>query len=192
MPVDENMPTPPSDQGNPPWAQRLQALPSPELWMGGAALFVVGFAILIWRVARRRKATKRKRASGEIPVPSLVVPAAVPPQPVLEKASAPTAYLELPGGDASQRFALLAEGTTLGRAKDNTLVIDASSSAWETVSAYHARIFYVDNDWRVEDLNSHNGVYVNGRRTGRNLLRDGWEISIGNVRFIFHTEGVYP
>jgi hypothetical protein len=29
-------------------------------------------------------------------------------------------------------------------------------------------------------------VYVQGRRTGRNLLKDGWTVTIGGVEFIYH------
>jgi pSer/pThr/pTyr-binding forkhead associated (FHA) protein len=44
----------------------------------------------------------------------------------------------------------------------------------------------VDGTWIVEDLGSQNGVYVMGRRTGRNQLQDGWSLSIGGVPFVFH------
>ena len=81
---------------------------------------------------------------------------------------------------------LTAEGLTIGRALDNGLVLDATVPGADTVSRHHARIVYVDGTWIVEDLGSQNGVYVMGRRTGRNQLQDGWSLSIGGVPFIFH------
>ncbi|MEI2692320.1 MAG: hypothetical protein V9H69_22455 [Anaerolineae bacterium] len=35
-------------------------------------------------------------------------------------------------------------------------------------------------------MSNRNGVYVEGQRTARNLLRSGWRIGIGGVEFIFH------
>ncbi len=81
---------------------------------------------------------------------------------------------------------LTAEGLTIGRALDNGLVLDATVPGADTVSRHHARIVYADGIWIVEDLESQNGVYVMGRRTGRNQLQDGWSLSIGGVPFIFH------
>jgi len=81
---------------------------------------------------------------------------------------------------------LTAEGLTIGRALDNALVLDATVPGADTVSRHHARIVYADGTWIVEDLGSQNGVYVKGRRTGRNQLQDGWSLSIGGVPFVFH------
>ncbi|MBN1873333.1 MAG: FHA domain-containing protein [Anaerolineae bacterium] len=201
-PTPTALPTPPSatidnnSMAQPPenvrHARELwpQALPWPGLWIGGIAVLAVITVILLARALRRRQLKSAHRAAVALPPPSLVSDG-VPPQPVLEKTEIQAAYLMFPG-DMSQRFILAPEGTTIGRAADNVLAVDATFPAWETVSTYHARIFYLDNAWRLEDLDSHNGVYVNGQRTGRNLLRDGWEISIGDLKFIFHTEGAKP
>jgi pSer/pThr/pTyr-binding forkhead associated (FHA) protein len=40
-------------------------------------------------------------------------------------------------------------------------------------------------DCVIEDLNSTNGVLVNGRRVGRQSLRDGDSLLIGNTTFTF-------
>lgn len=74
----------------------------------------------------------------------------------------------------------------MGRAPENDLVITPELAGWETVSRSHARIYRQGENWIVEDLGSTNGIYVNGRRTGRNLLRDGWRLGIGSVVFTFH------
>jgi hypothetical protein len=105
-----------------------------------------------------------------------------PPTPPSSVTAGP--YLEsigTPGG--LRRFDLKLDGFTIGRAPDSDLVITQDLAA----SRYHARIYRQAGRWIVEDLDSMNGVYVNGRRTGRNLLRDGWRLRIGGAEFVFHT-----
>ena len=113
------------------------------------------------------------------------------PQPVVEPPSPPPAptgpYLEsvdLPGDP--RRLYLKPDGATVGQAPENDMVITPDFPHWETVSRRHARIYAQAGRWIVEDLDSTNGVYVNGQRTGRNLLRDGWRLGIGGVQFVFH------
>jgi pSer/pThr/pTyr-binding forkhead associated (FHA) protein len=77
------------------------------------------------------------------------------------------------------------DGVTIGRAPENDLVITQDLPGWETVSRRHARIYEQAGHWIVEDLNSTNGIYVNGKRTGRNLLREGWQLRVGGVEFLF-------
>ncbi len=81
-------------------------------------------------------------------------------------------------------FPLAIDDITIGRASDNSIVIPPDVPGAETVSHYHARLYRLER-WVLEDLDSTNGIYVNGQRTGRNYLRNGWEIGIGSVIFIF-------
>ena len=61
------------------------------------------------------------------------------------------------GGD--QAFALGRPCTSIGRSPDNDLVIDDPY-----VSRYHARIWRDPDGYRLEDLDSLNGTFVNGQR----------------------------
>jgi len=75
----------------------------------------------------------------------------------------------------------------VGRAKDNDLVIGRGYDGWETVSQHHA---YLEWDgrrqrWTVVDEGSLNGVSVGGKRTGKNVLRDGDTVRFGKVEFVF-------
>lgn len=63
---------------------------------------------------------------------------------------------------------------TIGRAKDSNIVIDNLG-----VSRTHARIFFEDGHYIVEDLNSANGIKVNGVQVKRSILYPGDEILIG-------------
>lgn len=107
-----------------------------------------------------------------------------PPSPPPPPPAGP--YLESTGTPGEpRRFYLNPEGVTIGRAPENNLVITEDFSGWETTSRQHARIYEQAGRWVVEDTGSMNGVCVNGRRTGRNVLRDGWRLSIGGVEFVF-------
>ena len=75
---------------------------------------------------------------------------------------------------------VLGRRTTIGRTPDNDLQIDASF-----ISRHHAVILAGPVHTIVEDLNSTNGVRVNGRRVTRHPLKDGDMVLIGKTRFRF-------
>lgn len=77
--------------------------------------------------------------------------------------------------------------TRIGRAMGNDLVINGTFVGWETVSRYHADVRLEKDRWVLVDSGSLNGVFVNGRRTGRNFLRDGYRVSLGSAEFLFRT-----
>ena len=58
------------------------------------------------------------------------------------------------------------------------------------VSRRHARITYYNEEYHIEDLESTNGVYVNGIKVARCILRNQDQIEIGNVNIIFHEEKI--
>ncbi len=75
---------------------------------------------------------------------------------------------------------VLGRRTTVGRTPDNDLQIDASF-----ISRHHAVILAGPIQTIIEDLNSTNGVRVNGRRVTRHPLKDGDVVVIGKTRFRF-------
>ena len=62
----------------------------------------------------------------------------------------------------------------LGRAPDNDVQIEDT-----TVSSHHARIFTYFYVSYIEDLNSTNGTFVNGKRITKHLLQPGDVIHLG-------------
>jgi pSer/pThr/pTyr-binding forkhead associated (FHA) protein len=58
-----------------------------------------------------------------------------------------------------------------------------------TVSRQHAVIYSMGDEVVLEDLRSHNGTFVNGKRIKRHALSSGDIIRIGNVIFRFSQEG---
>jgi predicted component of type VI protein secretion system len=71
--------------------------------------------------------------------------------------------------------------TRIGRNQDNDVVIDNAG-----VSGNHAEIIKNGEKYTIHDLNSKNGVYVNGERISETELKFGDEISIfkHKLRFI--------
>jgi hypothetical protein len=69
---------------------------------------------------------------------------------------APPAHLELRTDPALGRPFPLSNLNLVGRASDNTILIDDG-----TVSSHHARLSYQGGQWWLEDLGSKNGTGVN-------------------------------
>jgi hypothetical protein len=75
----------------------------------------------------------------------------------------------------------LSEGvTTIGRRPDNDIVLSDRA-----VSGRHARIELTGGQVTIQDLDSTNGTFVNGRRVVTHSLQDGDMIAIGNYRLGF-------
>jgi hypothetical protein len=72
----------------------------------------------------------------------------------------------------------LGRRTRIGRAPGCELQIDSQS-----VSRNHAMILRSARELIVEDLNSTNGVLVNGRKVTRHLLTDGDTLTVGEIQF---------
>jgi chromosome segregation ATPase len=75
---------------------------------------------------------------------------------------------------------VLGRKTSVGRTPDNDLQIDA-----KFISRHHAVILAGPAHTIIEDLNSTNGVLVNGRRITRQTLKDGDSVVIGKTVFRF-------
>ena len=75
-------------------------------------------------------------------------------------------------------------GLTIGRLPDNAVVIDNPA-----VSGHHARIFREGDSVVLEDLQSTNGTFVNGRHVSRHVLRHGDEVLVGKHQLVFDHAG---
>jgi FHA domain len=73
---------------------------------------------------------------------------------------------------------VLSRRTRIGRAAGCELQIDSGS-----VSRHHALVVVGPREAVIEDLNSTNGVLVNGRKVTRQLLCDGDAVTIGEIQF---------
>jgi two-component system cell cycle response regulator len=85
-----------------------------------------------------------------------------------------------PGAEMGKRFLLDRPEVVIGRGGDCDVQIDRDS-----VSRRHARVCREGDMWKVEDLNSTNGTYVNDVPVQRSPLRDSDLLKIGNSIFKF-------
>ena len=80
-------------------------------------------------------------------------------------------------GVVLQEYALSKERMTIGRKAHNDIVIDNLA-----VSGEHAAIVTIQNDSFLEDLDSTNGVMVNGASTKKHFLQNSDVIEIGKYK----------
>jgi pSer/pThr/pTyr-binding forkhead associated (FHA) protein len=65
----------------------------------------------------------------------------------------------------------------------------------ETVSRQHGEIYWENQQWKIKDLGSTNGIFIkkvgqnrfNARITTPEILENGDEIAIAKIRFVFET-----
>ena len=77
----------------------------------------------------------------------------------------------------------IGEDTTIGRHPNCSLTISQPS-----VSRRHARLWFDQGVWFVEDLQSSNGTFVNNRRINRAQLTEGDELRCGDFVLIYGVE----
>ena len=56
----------------------------------------------------------------------------------------------------------------------------------ENVSREHAHVFFLNEEYHIEDMNSTNGIYVNGIKIVKCVLRNHDQIDIGGVKLFFN------
>src|ERR1700693_4035275 len=84
-------------------------------------------------------------------------------------------------GQVMAEYNMNKERYTIGRLPDNDIRIDNAA-----VSGHHSLIINILNDSFLEDLNSTNGTYVNGKLIKKHALQHGDVITVGRhqLRFV--------
>src|SRR5512137_381809 len=84
-------------------------------------------------------------------------------------------------GQVLAEYNMSKERYTIGRLPDNDIRIDNAA-----VSGHHALVINILNDSFLEDLNSTNGTYVNGKLIKKHALQHGDVITVGHhqLRFV--------
>lgn len=80
------------------------------------------------------------------------------------------------GPGAPRHFPLIAEEIVVGRSLEATVSLDS-----EDLSRRHARFRHDGEQWTVEDLESRNGVFLNGVKVHFATLRHGDTIQLANI-----------
>jgi pSer/pThr/pTyr-binding forkhead associated (FHA) protein len=84
-------------------------------------------------------------------------------------------------GEVLAEYNMTKERYTIGRLPDNDVRIDNAA-----VSGHHALIINILNDSFLEDLNSTNGTYANGKLIKKHALKHGDVVTVGHhhLRFV--------
>lgn len=82
---------------------------------------------------------------------------------------------------SGQAFALAGNTMVVGRSPDCGIQLEDAS-----VSSEHARLVRDEDSWRVVNLLSTNGTFVNDRKISNAAISDGDRIRFGRAEFVFH------
>jgi pSer/pThr/pTyr-binding forkhead associated (FHA) protein len=87
--------------------------------------------------------------------------------------------------ERGKRFPCGEEDVTIGRERDNTIVVPSDSA-----SRRHARIFVSGGSHVIVDLESTNGTLLNGRSITEQTLRNGDVVRVGStvLRYVVEEE----
>ncbi len=83
-------------------------------------------------------------------------------------------------GQVLAEYNMSKERYTVGRLQDNDIRIDNP-----TISGHHSLVINILNDSFLEDLNSTNGTYVNGRLIKKHALQNGDVVTVGRHQLRF-------
>ncbi|MDH3898771.1 MAG: cyclic nucleotide-binding domain-containing protein [Deltaproteobacteria bacterium] len=89
-------------------------------------------------------------------------------------------YLAFQIGSMRKSVYPLLGPTTIGRGADNTITIPDP-----TISRNHAKLSFQKGYWAIEDMQSANGIMVNGSRVDRLTLKSGDTFHLGDILFSF-------
>jgi hypothetical protein len=97
------------------------------------------------------------------------------------------AWLETRDRNGQSLFLFLRSPLVLGTSEDCDVRLDERFEGVEEVKPQHVRIELWRDRWVIVPLDRDAAVFVNSKRTGENVLRDGVEIRLGEngVRFVF-------
>jgi predicted component of type VI protein secretion system len=82
----------------------------------------------------------------------------------------------LSGSLAGQSHELKVDETTVGRLEDNSFQL-----ADPSVSSHHCKILFKGDEVVVKDLNSTNGIFIDGNRITEGVLKPGQVLRLGQV-----------
>ena len=100
--------------------------------------------------------------------------------PVVKIPDKPARLIVVSTNFARQEFPLEKTTVVIGRTDDNDVVLNHRS-----ISRHHAKIVREGDKFLIVDMQSANGVRVNGDEYGKSELRKGDKIDLGHVRLVF-------
>lgn len=163
------------------------------LLIGGIALGgLVVLVIIAYLMSLKGRPTQPKPSQGW-PVPGSVPPikgsvppvvpvaGSVPPAPIVAAPVAATGpRMFVMAGPSAGQVIGLTHGFTVGKAPDNTFVLDDGYT-----SSHHVQFAVSGDQITIYDRNSTNGTYINGTRITEYVLTHGMTVKIGSTEFCF-------
>jgi len=96
------------------------------------------------------------------------------------------AFLEISSSGEKKERLELGEGKVfIGRAPECEIRLSINN-----VSRKHASITFTNEEYHIKDLGSTNGVYINGIKVEKCILRNFDQIDIGGVKILFGEEKI--
>lgn len=95
------------------------------------------------------------------------------------EASVP-AFIGLSSGLTGKTFIFADEKFSIGRSSDNFIVLTETS-----VSSTHAQIRKVEAGWKLMNLLSSNGTFVNGEKVTEKIIVPGDRVAFAEAEFVF-------
>jgi hypothetical protein len=115
----------------------------------------------------------------------IVTPKAVEYQQGAKQLEVSRLVLVMAGQEAS--FPLAKDAYTIGRHKNNDIVINDPK-----VSSFHARIDRTPDGFKLVDLKSRNGCWINGKKIEAALLKTGDEVRLGPAKLTYKVDYAAP
>ncbi|HEX3598200.1 MAG TPA: FHA domain-containing protein [Polyangiaceae bacterium] len=103
------------------------------------------------------------------------------PASVRLRAKKPFALEQVAGPGAPREHLLESDEIIVGRSQQANISVDGNG-----ISRTHAAIRKSGPEYTFTDLNSANGVYLNGIKTHSAVLREGDMLQLGDAVFVFH------
>lgn len=158
----------PAGRGDAPVAvtavRRESAFERHLVWVAAATALMALVALIAWLMRRRAREVRREPAWAE----------------TLELNARSFAYVEIQD-ELHARHPVSGEAFRIGRHADNELMLADAS-----ISRHHAEIRHeLNSRYVIRDLESLNGVYVNGRKARTAILSNGDLIELGDVTLKF-------
>jgi hypothetical protein len=107
----------------------------------------------------------------------------VTPKAIQYAGAATLSRLVLVKDGAETSFPLTRDSTTLGRHRNNDVVVSDPK-----VSSFHARMDKTPEGFVIVDLKSRNGTFLNGKRVESALLKTGDEVRLGTARLVYKVD----
>src|SRR5690348_6495180 len=84
------------------------------------------------------------------------------------------------GPGSPKTYRLILVNNVIGRSDEAEIIIDSVD-----LSRKHALVQHANGSWSVRDLDSRNGVFLNGVKIHSAVLQDGDTVQLGSVVFLF-------